>query len=119
MLAAGVSGRQGAGLHLHPRKVNMTLYKRKALARQLETEATVKVSAHGMELHKACHSGRGGPEGDMEDKLPRTRGREYHKQARGPQSRETHKRAFTCSVSAKSENLAPHKSLRRNPPGQQ
>lgn len=32
MLAAGVGGRQGAGLHLHPRKVDMTLYKRKALA---------------------------------------------------------------------------------------
>lgn len=54
MLAAGVGGKQGAGLHLDPRKIDMTLCKKEGTGGQPEPEA--RVSAHGvgsgMELHE-------------------------------------------------------------------
>lgn len=56
----------------------------------------------GVELH--CQFD-GRPRGRHWGQAPRGQaGREYHKQAMGPQSRETHRKALTCDMSAKAEN---------------
>lgn len=73
MPADRVGGKQGAGLHLDPRKADRTLCK-EGTGGQLEAEAGAKVSAHGTWSGGGCHSGMGGPEGGMGTSLKGTGG---------------------------------------------